>query len=163
MLRSLVLLSAALPLMGALAPADPLPLPYGTAARDSATVHELWATLDRHWNSGDARAFADLYTEDASFIFVDRADTLSGHAEILERFTGQFASTAPDLRHRSTPGAIRRVAPDIIVMDGTVEILRVTDPDEGNGDVVLTFAIFALMRPVAGELRIELLRVYQMA
>lgn len=67
------------------------------------------------------------------------------------------------MRHRSTPGAIRRVASGVLAMDGTFEILRVTGPDEGNGEVVLTFATFALMRAVAGELRIELLRVYQMA
>lgn len=55
------------------------------------------------------------------------------------------------------------MASGVLAMDGTFEILRVTGPDEGNGEVVLTFATFALMRAVAGELRIELLRVYQMA
>lgn len=46
-------------------------------------------------------------------------------------------------------------------MDGTVEILRVTDPERGRGDVLRTFAIFALMRFESGELRIDVFRVYE--
>lgn len=131
------------------------------ASPDTAAVRALWQAIDDHWNARDPDAFARLYTEGASFIFVDRGDALSGRPQILERFRAQFPAMEPALRHRSTPGAIREVSPDVLAMDGSVEILRVTDPERGGGDVLRTFAIFALMRRDSGELRIDVLRVYE--
>ena len=128
---------------------------------DTAAVHELWRAIDHHWNARDPQSFAALYTENASFIFVDRRDTLSGRAAILERFEAEFPAMAPDLRHRSTPGPIREAGAGVLAMDGTVEILRVADATRGDVELLRTFAIFALMRADSGALRIDVLRVYE--
>ncbi len=147
-----------------LAPSPSVPGPdrIVPTSPDTAAVHALWRAIDDHWNVRDPDAFARLYTEDASFVFVDRGDVLSGRPQILERFRAQFPAMEPALRHRSTPGAIREVSPEVLAMDGTVEILRMTDPERVGGDVLRTFATFALMRFESGELRIDVLRVYEM-
>ncbi|MGH9379556.1 MAG: SgcJ/EcaC family oxidoreductase [Thermoanaerobaculia bacterium] len=129
---------------------------------NDAAVRSLWSTLDAAWNERDARRFSDLFTVDATFVFVDRRQALEGRATIRELFEERFPQFADDLRHLTTVGRIHTVAPDVLTVDGGVEILRL-GPGEGTEPAtVRTFAIFAVMLRTPEGWRIRALRVYQL-
>jgi uncharacterized protein (TIGR02246 family) len=141
--------------------------PVPAAARDGEStdgpaVRALWSTLDQSWNARDAERFGQLFTEDASFGFVDRGQSLESRATIHEHFTEQFRVSSPELRHRTRVHDVRPVSPDVVAMDGTVEILR-SEPGPGERHSVLrTFAIFAVMLRADDNWNIRALRVYQL-
>jgi uncharacterized protein (TIGR02246 family) len=125
-------------------------------------IRRVWSELDRHWNEREPEGFSALFDRDASFVFVDRRDALDGRAEILARFSGQFASMAPELRHRTTVGDIRTLTVDARILDGTVEILRVAGTGTEDPELLLTFAIFGIMVQRADGWRIRALRVVEL-
>lgn len=125
-------------------------------------IRRVWAELDRHWNERETEAFAALFHRDASFVFVDRQDTLEGHEAILARFSGQFPTMAPALRHRTTVRDIRTVTADARMVDGTVEILRAAEAGTADPERLLTFAIFGVMMQGVDGWRIQALRVVQL-
>lgn len=139
-------------------------LAQAPAAQDDAEdgIRRTWTELDRHWNQRDAEAFAALFDRDASFVFVDRRDALEGREAILARFSNQFPTMAPELRHRTTVGEIRTLADDVRFLDGTVEILSDGDEAAGPPELLVTFAIFGIMVPDADEWRIRALRVVEL-
>lgn len=134
----------------------------GTGGADDAAVRSLWSTLDATWNERDAQRFGDLFTTDATFVFVDRRQTMEGRATIRERFEERFPQLADDLRHRTTVHRIHTVNPDVLAVDGGVEILRL-GLEEGTEPATLrTYAIFAVMLRTPEGWRIRALRVYQL-
>lgn len=129
---------------------------------DGAQIRQLWSTLDSLWNGRDAAGFSELFTPDASFVFVDRRQSLDGRAGILDFFSGQFPARAPELRHRTTVMGISDIAPGVHAVDGTVEILRVEPGTSAQPVVLRTFAIFAVMGRHADGWSISLLRIFAM-
>lgn len=129
------------------------------ASADGA-VRAVWSTLDEAWNAREAEPFADLFTVDTSFQFVDRGESLEGRAVVRDYFAERFPRFAPDLRHRTSVQRVRPVAEDVRALDGTVEILRVASDAEPA--VLRTFAIFAMMARDGDDWRIDVLRVYQL-
>lgn len=119
----------------------------------------FWGVLDSVWKARDASAFRELFTEDASFAFVDRGLTLEPRAAIDRHFTDQFSRQAPDLRHVSAVRSVRTVASGVISGDVRVEVWR--DGPEGTAPVLLRrFDIFTVMRRTGERWRIESLRAY---
>lgn len=127
-----------------------------------AEAHQVFDELDRQWNARDAEAFSAVFAGDASFVFVDRRDTLQGRRAILERFSVQFPTMAPELRHRTTIQDVRAVASGAQMVDGTVEILRQAQPEAGEPVVLLTFAVFGVVVRGTGEWQIQALRVVEL-
>jgi uncharacterized protein (TIGR02246 family) len=128
---------------------------------DGTAIRAVWSTLDAAWNQRDVEQFSSLFTDDVSFVFVDRGQWLAGRAAVHERFAAQFPTMASDLRHRTHVQKYRMIAPDVAGVDGKVEILG---PDANAGSVILrTFAIFAVMVREQQGWRIEDLRVYQLS
>lgn len=114
------------------------------------------------WNARDAERFGALFTADSSFVFVDRGQSLESRATIRRHFAEQFAKFAPDLRHRTSVGRIRAVAPDVRTVDGKVEILRFGSAQGPEPSVLKTFAIFAVMLQTTEGWRIRVLRAYEL-
>lgn len=137
--------------------------PAGEAAPSAAErVAALWAAVDAAWNERDAEKFTSLFTNAASFRFVDRRDSLEGRVAILERFSKQFPETPPNLRHHTVVRDVRQVSNDVVTMDGTVEIVRRAPGTGAEQTVIRSFAIFAMMLPGIDGWRISVLRIYQM-
>jgi uncharacterized protein (TIGR02246 family) len=129
---------------------------------DPEAVHSLWSAIDSMWNAGDPVRFSELFTEDASFEFVDRGDRLENRADILERFAEQFRQRAPDLRHSTSLREVHAITPEVLAADGTVEILRVASGADAEPLVLMTYALFTVMLQDAGDLKIRTLRVYRL-
>jgi ketosteroid isomerase-like protein len=125
------------------------------------TVREFWETLDARWNERDAARFSSLFTEDVSFEFVDRDESLDSSMTVREYFGTRFPTFAPELRHRTTVRDLRSLAPDVLAVDGRVEILR-----EHSGEtapaLLRTFAIFAVMIQGSEGWRVRLIRIYRL-
>jgi uncharacterized protein (TIGR02246 family) len=142
------------------------------APADTAAIRALWAALDAHWNARDAERFGALFDRDASFEFVDRDERMAGRAAVLAHFAERFPTFAPDVRHVTTVRHIAELVPGLQLLDGMVEIVRVTvSPDDGAAEGVgsegsavplRTFSITAVMRERAGgEWGIAALRVWE--
>jgi uncharacterized protein (TIGR02246 family) len=130
-------------------------------ALDENGVLRVWTELDRHWNARDANAFVALFKREASFVFVDRRESLEGYDQILQRFSGQFPAMAPDLRHRTAITETRSISRDAMAIDGTVQVLRAAE--EGREpEVMLEFAIFGVMVRGAEGWKIGILRVVEL-
>lgn len=131
-----------------------------TRSADHDAIRALWSTVDHLWNQRDARSFSQLFTPDATFDFVERHQRLDGRDAVLASFADRFPGFAPDLRHRTTIGEIRDIAPDLCAVTGNVEILRTSTPDAPS--VLLRFAVFAIVRRSGDDWRIQILRAYEL-
>ena len=127
-----------------------------------AAARSLWSRLDTYWNLRDADRFSRLFTDDASFRFVDRGQSLESRAKIHRHFTEQFSRQAPELRHRTHVRASRIVAPNVVAVDADIEIVRTGSDESMPPAVLMRFAIFAVMLNSADGWTIQLLRVFQM-
>jgi uncharacterized protein (TIGR02246 family) len=148
-----------------------IPVAYATNAQgatvdreavDTVAIDAVWSMLDKAWNQRDVDRFTDLFTEDVDFVFVDRDQRLAGRTKVHERFAVQFPTMAPDLRHVTEIERYRRVAADVVAVDGNVEVYRPDPEDTGQTDTLRRFAIFVLMVQTQGYWRIRDLRIYQL-
>lgn len=133
-----------------------------SAISDSAAIRGVWSTVDAMWNARDAERFSDLFTEDGSFEFVDRRESLESRAVIHQHFAERFPQFAPGLRHLTTVQDIRGITPDVHAVTGTVEILRLGADDRAEPTVLRSFVIFAVMLRTGEGFRIHVLRAYQL-
>ena len=139
------------------APMAVVRFPDSPAPNDLRATQAFWATLDSIWAERDAPAFRELFSEDASFTFVDRGVTLQPRTAIDRHFIDQFATQSPNLRHVSTVRAVRPIAPGVLAADVGVEVSRIGEG--GSGPALLRrFDVFSVMRHLGGQWRIELLR-----
>jgi uncharacterized protein (TIGR02246 family) len=125
-----------------------------------AAVRALWATLDARWNERDAIRFSEVFTNDVSFEFVDRGESLETRAVVREHFGARFPSFAPELRHLTTVRDITTISRDVLAVDGKVEILR--DNPGGKPALLRTFAIFAVMMRESEGWKIRMIRIFQL-
>lgn len=125
-----------------------------------AAVRGVWTALDARWNERDATRFSEVFTDDVSFEFVDRGESLEGRAVVREHFGARFPDFAPGLRHLTTVREITGIAPDVVAVDGKVEILR--ESPDAEPSLLRTFAIFAVMTRDAGAWGIRMIRIYQL-
>jgi uncharacterized protein (TIGR02246 family) len=128
-------------------------------AADRVAIHTFWSTLDRTWAARDADRFAEFFTNDASFGFVDRGQSLETRAAIHRHFTAQFERQRPELRHVTSVRELRLIAPDVISMDGEVEVVA------GHPEAAAPLrrlAVTAVMVRHSSVWRIRLLRAYQL-
>jgi uncharacterized protein (TIGR02246 family) len=116
-----------------------------SAPEPESEIRALWTALDERWNARDAEGFSALFSREARFGFVDRGESLDGRGEILRSFSERFPTFAPEVRHRTTVHEVRAISPELAVVDGGVEILRLAVEDESDTAVIRMFATFALM------------------
>lgn len=126
-----------------------------------AGVRAFWKALDARWNERDAARFSDLFTEDVSFEFVDRGESLDSRTAVREYFEARFPTFAPELRHRTSVRDVRSLAPDVIAVDGSVEILRAPS-SEAAPELFRTFAIFAVMLREPEGWKVRVIRIFQL-
>ena len=129
---------------------------------NAAAIQQIWADVDAAWNARDASRFSALYTDDASFEFVDQRQSISGREAIRRHFENQFPRTAAEFSHHTRISATRRIADGAVAADGVVEIKRAPTDRSAAPSVVRTFAIYAVMVSAGDTWRIDSLRIYQM-
>jgi uncharacterized protein (TIGR02246 family) len=129
---------------------------------DAAAIGKIWAEVDAAWNARDAARFSSLYTEDASFEFVDQGQRIEGRAAIRRHFEAQFPRTGAELSHHTRIRATRLIATGVVEADGVVQIMRAAAEGTGPAVVVRTFAIYAVMVRSSDLWRIGALRIFQM-
>jgi hypothetical protein len=81
---------------------------------------------------------------------------------VLERFSAQFPGMAADLRHRTHIEKYRSIAPDVVGVDGTVEILRETPDASAAPTIIRRFSIFSVMVQGSDGWTIRELQIYQL-
>jgi uncharacterized protein (TIGR02246 family) len=91
------------------------PTAEAASNQDMKGVREVIAGLMRSWNVHDMHAFADLFTEDASFVNVN-GSWLKTRAQIEESHKVVHASIFKDSSANITPGKIRFPKPDVAVV-----------------------------------------------
>lgn len=128
------------------------------APADDPAIRSHWQAIDRHWDERDAERFSELFATDAIFEIVKGGQRLEGRDAIRSHFSQQFPGFAPELRHRTTVEGVRFPSPDVGIVEGGVEILRLA---EGEGAAVLRrFSIAGVMLRTADGWRIHTLHAY---
>lgn len=134
----------------------------GQPSAVDATQAAPWGLLDAAWNARDATRFSDLFTEGASFAFVDRGQVFAGRASLQRHFAEQFPRFPPGLRHVTRVLDTRPVAPGVAAVDGRVEILDVGTDGSAEPKLLRRFSIFALTVLEDDAWRIDLMRIHQL-
>jgi uncharacterized protein (TIGR02246 family) len=132
------------------------------ASAAAADAADIWKALDSSWNARDAARFSELFTADGSLSFVGRGPLLEGRAKIHQHFSEQFSRQSPDLRHRTTVRETLAIAPNVIAVDGDVEVGRMGSDQSAPPTVLARFAIYALLRESTDGWQIYMLRVTQL-
>jgi uncharacterized protein (TIGR02246 family) len=92
-----------------------------TSVQDTESVREVIAGLMKSWNIHDMHAFADLFTEDASFVNVN-GSWLKTRAEIEESHQVVHSSIFRNSRAEITPAKIRFPKPDVAIVQARWQI-----------------------------------------
>jgi len=87
---------------------------------------ELVARIDAAWNRRDAKAFSDLFKEQADFRF-HTGVTLHGKSEIENYYLGHFPKIREGEKHGSTVRQIRFIKPDVAILDSEVELFKLRE------------------------------------
>ena len=97
---------------------------------DQHAVFQLTVELDKRWNQRDAKAFADLFEDDADFRFYTEA-WLKGKAAIESFWNGQvFPGLPENMRHVILIKRVRFVASNIAIGDGTLRFVYDLEGEE---------------------------------
>lgn len=107
---------------------DPFKTSLKTVAfsEEEKALHELVAGIDAAWNSRDAKAFSDLFEEQAGFRF-HTGLTLRGRSEIGRYYLGHFPKIREGEKHATTIHQIRFIRPDVSILDSEVELFRLSE------------------------------------
>jgi uncharacterized protein (TIGR02246 family) len=99
------------------APAQPAaPLQKPALSPEQKAVVETVEAFDRAYSAADVKALADLFTEDASVVNPEGAET-RGNAAIAQMYTASFPQ-APGLKLESHVEDIRFITPDVARVEG---------------------------------------------
>jgi uncharacterized protein (TIGR02246 family) len=119
----LTLLAALVATVGSMATHAANPSPKGEEASKAAI-----AALDAAWGKGDAKAIAQLFTEDGSSAN-PWGQLAVGRAEIEKAFGTALSGPAKGSTHKITVTRVQPVSPTVVVLDGDVEVTGHKAPD----------------------------------
>ncbi len=97
--------------------------PDKNQSADIKAIRQAAAKLDAAYNRRDAKAFSEIFLEDADFQW-HTGELLKNRTEIGQYFANSFRKMPTDYRHITTFQHIRFLKPDIAISDGTVVIAR---------------------------------------
>ena len=108
-------------------------LSYGQAAstataKEDERIHKVLADFIKAWNEHDARAFSNVFAEDADFTNVF-GQGASGRAEIEKFHAPMFASIFKNTHQTISKTKIRYIKPDVAAVDAWWEMTGVKDPE----------------------------------
>lgn len=111
---------------------------------DEDAIRKIINQASEAWNRKDAKAFADLYSDDADTVN-SRGVRTTGRKQLEEFLAGRFASEAfRHSQHERTSIAVRFLAPTCAIVDSTWEVIGVRDAKgtaaptrKGNSTMIL--------------------------
>jgi uncharacterized protein (TIGR02246 family) len=99
----------------------------GGDAKDQAAIQAAAAAFGAAWQSGDARAFAQLFTDDGQLVS-PVGDLTKGRAELEKAVAAELAGPLKGTTHKLSLTTFHFVSPGVAVVDGDVELLGVRTP-----------------------------------
>ncbi len=97
---------------------------------DKQSVLQLATEIDRRWNERDAKAFADLFDEEADFRF-HTGSWIRGKAAIEDFWKSQVFPGLPEgMRHTHIPKRVRFITDNVAIGDGTLRIVNIIAGEE---------------------------------
>ncbi len=103
---------------------------------DEAAVKKLVREWDAARNKGDWKAFAQLYTPEATSLSSD-GTWRKDRQEIRKGASDLWTSTYKGSKYRTTVKAVRSLAPNVTVADGTFEISNIPGGGTRKGGTTL--------------------------
>ena len=98
---------------------------------DEQAVEELAARYEEAWKSGDAKAVADVYTEDATVI-EPTGKMAQGRSEI-EKVLAETLAMYEGSEIQIERTSLRFIKPGLAVSDGTWTVTGAAKPEKGEG------------------------------
>jgi uncharacterized protein (TIGR02246 family) len=123
---------------------------------DISAIKQVGADLDAAYNRRDAKAFSELFLDDADFQW-HTGDLLKNRKEIEQYFTNSFKVMLADYRHITTFQRIRFLRSDLAIGDGTVVIAP--DGVVENDKPYLSVLFTCIGKKVKGQWRISAIRL----
>jgi uncharacterized protein (TIGR02246 family) len=123
---------------------------------DISAIKQAGADLDAAYNRRDAKAFSELFLDDADFQW-HTGDLLKNRSEIEQYFTNSFKVMPADYRHITTFQRIRFLRSDLAIGDGTVVIA--SDGAVENDKPYLSVLFTCIGKKVKGQWRISAIRL----
>lgn len=112
-------------LIGTLVVAAPV---AGRAGEVEPELRALVLELDARWNARDADAMSLLFTPDVDFRIWGTRHHRS-REEFRRHYAQAFTRVAPEVRHATTLGTVRLLAPGLALMDGEVIVSKPGAPE----------------------------------
>lgn len=88
----------------------------------------LVVELDARWNARDAEPFSRLFTLDHDFRIYGRRHDRSREA-LRDRYAQAWLKTPPAIRHKTSVGTVRALAPGVALVDGEVLVGEANAPE----------------------------------
>lgn len=134
---------------------DPTAGPTTNDGPRTTEVRDLLGGLATAWNAGDADAYGDLFTPDATYVTFD-GDVLRGRDQIVEvhrfLFAGPLAGSRMGSSDQNPDGgvaAVREIAPSVlhVITGGAVRLPGHDDaPSPGEPDDRASVQSYAIIR-----------------
>jgi uncharacterized protein (TIGR02246 family) len=99
-----------------------------TAGEPEGELRALIVELDARWNARDADSMSRLFTPDVDFRIYGTRHHRS-REEFRRHYAQAFARVSPDVRHATTLGTVRTLAPGLALLDGEVVVAKPGAPE----------------------------------
>ena len=97
-------------------------------ANDEELIKKVLTIFTDAWNKHDAKAFSNIFSEDADFTNV-RGTSAHGRSEVEKFHAPLFATRFKDTYQKVTQSKIRFIKPDVAAVDAWWEMSGVKNPE----------------------------------
>jgi uncharacterized protein (TIGR02246 family) len=99
-----------------------------TRANEEERINNVLIDFTNAWNKHDAKAFSNVFSEDADFTNV-AGKSASGRSEIEKHHAPSFATKWKDSNQKITKSKIRFIKPDVAAVDAWWELSGIKGPE----------------------------------
>lgn len=96
--------------------------------QDEELIKKVLTNFTDAWNKHDAKAFSNVFSEDADFTNV-RGTSAHGRSEVEKFHAPRFTTTFKDTYQKITQSKIRFIKPDVAAVDAWWEMTGVKSPE----------------------------------
>jgi uncharacterized protein (TIGR02246 family) len=100
----------------------------GVNITDEKLIKKVLTDFTDAWNKHDAKAFSDVFSDDADFTNV-RGTSAHGRKEVEEFHAPRFATNFKDTFQKITQSKIRFIKPDVTAVDAWWEMTGAKSPE----------------------------------
>jgi uncharacterized protein (TIGR02246 family) len=130
---------------------------YAQQKDSNKEVRQLAAAFSEAWESGDARAMAELFTDEGDLVLATGLKA-EGRSKIENALAAEHESFMKGTRFRIAVDSVHELAAGVALMDGSAQLAGVKTPD-GSAVRPLPHLVFAVAVERGGEWKFEALRI----